>query len=72
MLDTDYCCDKCIKEAVERRFIFYPNHEMARVTQLAKDSKGTCSICKGNIAKYAVSIVIGSLRRDLLDRIAKE
>ena len=67
MLDIDYSCEGCLKEAIERRFLFYPNHESARVSKLLKDSKVTCTVCKGNTAKYAVSIVIGSLRKDLLD-----
>lgn len=65
-MDIDYSCEGCLKEAIERRFLFYPNHESARVSQL-KDSKVTCTICKGNTAKYAVSIFITSLRKDLLD-----
>jgi hypothetical protein len=69
LLDIDYSCEGCLKEAIERRFLFYPNHESARVSKLPENSRGvTCTICKGNTAKYVVSIVIGSLRKDLLDK----
>ena len=65
---TPQQCARCLKEAIERRFLFYPNHESARVSKLLDNGRGvTCTICKGNSAKYAVSIVIASLRKDLLD-----
>ncbi len=67
MLDIDFSCEGCLREAIERRFLFYPNHEAARVGKLTNENT-TCTICKGNTAKYAVSIFIGSLRKDLIDK----
>jgi hypothetical protein len=61
MLDEDYSCESCIKEAIARRFLFYPNHQSARVTQIPSDNNENCSICGGRGVKYSVSIILGSM-----------
>jgi hypothetical protein len=61
MLDEDLCCSDCLKEAVIRRFLFYPNHLSARVTQLPSSNKENCTICGGTGVKYSVSIIMSSL-----------
>jgi hypothetical protein len=63
MLDEDLACDICLKEAIERRFLFYPNHDSARVTRLPVGSKENCTICRGTGAKYSISIIMGSLNK---------
>jgi hypothetical protein len=61
MLDEDFCCSECLKEAVIRRFLYYPSHQAARVTQLPSDNTQNCTICGGRDVKYAVSIIMASL-----------
>ena len=68
MLDEDLACDTCLKEAIERRFLFYPNHLSARVTQLPSGSKENCTICRGTGAKYSVSIIMASLDKEKMLR----
>jgi hypothetical protein len=68
MLDEDLACDLCLKEAIERRFLFYPNHDAARVTRLRSGGKQNCTVCGGTGAKYSVSIIMGSLNKDKLIR----
>lgn len=68
MLDEDLACDACLKEAIERRFLFYPNHDAARVTRLRSGGKQNCTICGGTGAKYSISIIMTSLNKDRLIR----
>jgi hypothetical protein len=64
MLDEDVCCEDCLKEAIVRRFLYYPNHLTARVTKLPEDVKEHCTICRGTGAKYRISIQMNSLDPD--------
>ncbi|MEM3356327.1 MAG: hypothetical protein QW166_00705 [Candidatus Bathyarchaeia archaeon] len=66
MLDEDLACEYCLKEAIERRFLFYPNHDAARVRLLRGDNKENCTICGGSGAKYSVSIIMSSLNKNRL------
>jgi len=68
MLDEDITCLSCLREAIERRFFFYPNHMSARVTQLPSDNKENCTICGATGAKYSVSIIMGSINKEKLIR----
>jgi hypothetical protein len=68
MLDEDLVCDLCLKEAILRRFLFYPNHTAARVGKLPEGSKENCTICGGSGATWNVSILMGSLDKKKLIR----
>jgi hypothetical protein len=61
MLDIDLACPDCLREAVERRFLYYPNHLTTRVTKLSPKAKEHCTICRGTGAIYSISIQINSL-----------
>lgn len=61
MLDEDLACPDCLREAVERRFLYYPNHTQVRVIKLSEDVKEHCTICRGTGAKYVIAIQLNSL-----------
>jgi hypothetical protein len=68
MLDEDLACPDCLREAVERRFLYYPNHLTTRVTKLPPEVKEHCTICGGTGAMYAISIQINSLDKKKAER----
>jgi hypothetical protein len=61
LLDEDLACPDCLREAIERRFLYYPNHTITRVQKLRDDVKEHCTICRGTGAKYVIAIQINSL-----------
>ena len=66
MLDEDLACDDCLKEAIARRFLFYPNHTACRIGKLPPDFKEACTICRGTGAVWSVSIIMASLDKNKL------
>ena len=68
MLDEDLACEDCLKEAVIRRFLYYPNHTITRVQKLKEGVKEHCTICGGTGAKYQISIQINSLDKDKAEK----
>jgi hypothetical protein len=61
LLDEDLACEGCLKEAVIRRFLYYPNHTITRVQKMPEGVKEHCTICRGTGAKYKISIQMNSL-----------
>jgi hypothetical protein len=61
VLDEDLACEGCLKEAVIRRFLYYPNHTITRVQKMPEGVKEHCTICRGTSAKYKISIQMNSL-----------
>jgi hypothetical protein len=68
MLDEDLSCEHCLQEAIERRFLYYPNHDSARVTKLNSEDDAKCTICRKSDAKYSISIIMASLNKNKLLR----
>ena len=68
MLDEDLACEDCLKEAVIRRFLYYPNHTITRVQKIPEGVKEHCTICGGTGAKYQISIQINSLDKDKAEK----
>ncbi len=68
ILDEDLACEGCLKEAVIRRFLYYPNHTITRVQKIPEGEKEFCTICRGSGAKYKVSIQINSLDKDKAEK----
>ena len=68
MLDEDLACEDCLKEAVIRRFLYYPNLTITRVQKIPEGVKEHCTICGGTGAKYQISIQINSLDKDKAEK----
>ena len=68
MLDEDLACEDCLKEAVIRRFLYYPNHIITRVVKMPEGVKEHCTICGGTGAKYRISIDIHSLDKNKAEK----
>jgi hypothetical protein len=68
LLDEDLACPDCLKEAIERRFLYYPNHLITRVQKLKEGVNEHCTICRGTGAKYQISIQINSLDKDKAEK----
>ena len=68
MLDEDLACEDCLKEAVIRRFLYYPNHTITRVQKLKEGVKEHCTICRGTGAKYRISIQMSSLDKSKAEK----
>ena len=57
-----------MKEAVIRRFLYYPNHIITRVVKMPEGVKEHCTICGGTGAKYRISIDIHSLDKNKAEK----
>ena len=69
MLDEDLSCDSCLKEAIARRFLYYPNHDAVRITKIRQENDHyNCTICGGKGVLFSVSIIMQSLNKDRLLR----
>jgi hypothetical protein len=68
LLDEDLACEDCLKEAVIRRFLYYPNHTITRVQKIPEGEKVHCTICRGTGAKYRISIQMSSLDKNKAEK----
>lgn len=61
IMDEDFICEPCLGEAIIRRFLYYPYHQVCRVMKRVPEGVTSCTICGEKTAKFTVSIVMSSI-----------